>query len=451
MLKQSKNFKVNYASRIFRIETIRKHANADRLQCVTLMGNNLITGLDAKAGDIYVYFALESAINKEFLAYTDSFEDKTLNRNPEKKGYFSSSGRVKAVKLREEKSEGYMVPLADFTEWLQSKGVKFKFTEDMLDYDFDMVGEIEISRKYFVEKYLNVPKTRAEKKNAKLARFERLIQEQFRLHLDTSHLGRNIHKIQPDSLISISNKIHGSSWVVGNVLCNRKLSWKEKIAKYFGAKVVEQEYDTIYASRTVVKNRYVNENQGHGFYGEGGDIWEVIAQELKPILPKGITLYGEVVGFTPNGRAIQKNYDYGCLQGEHKIFVYRVTSTNADGKVIEFTFPQVQDFCRKYGLNHVPVFYYGYAGDLFPELNADEHWHENFIQRLSDTFLEKKCDMCRNDVWAEGIVLRLETGELEPFKHKSFNFKNYESKMLDAGESDLESEQAEEVEETAEN
>lgn len=78
-LKISEKANPNYLAKVVRLINLRKHSNADKLQVITIDGNNVITGLEASDGDVYVYFPLEAAINKDFLSYSNSFEDKTLN------------------------------------------------------------------------------------------------------------------------------------------------------------------------------------------------------------------------------------------------------------------------------------------------------------------------------------------------------------------------------------
>jgi hypothetical protein len=85
----------------------------------------------------------------------------------------------------------------------------------------------------------------------------------------------------------------------------------------------------------------------------------------------------------------------------------------------------------------VPELYWGPAKDLF-EIPVDEDWHENFLQAINLNYLEKNCDMCVNKVPDEGIVLRKEVIDIEPYKYKSFAFKLRETKNADAGEVDLE-------------
>ena len=441
MFKISPDANINYLAKIVKIENIRKHSNADKLYCTTIDGNNLITGVDTKVGDVVVYFPLECSINLEYLSWSNSFKEKTMNKDPEATpGFFEKYGRVKALRLRGEKSEGYIVPLRDIEKWLNEKsnllpGQGFFFCDNVIGQEFDFYNDIQICKKY-------IPKGNSgglggSKKDKKLIkRISRLVEGQFRLHEDTAHLKKNIHKIEPYDYISITEKLHGTSFVVGKILTKRKLKIPEKFLKNFGIKILETEYDYIYASRNVVKNQYETRNAGH-FYGY--DLWAEIKDQLKNSIVSGITLYGECVGFTKTGAYIQNDYDYGLEPGNFKLYIYRITQTNADGHVVEFTWPQIKEYCRKFNLNHVPEKYYGLAKDLFPDLDTTEHWHENFLNNLQDLFLEKNCVLCKNKVPAEGIVLRQDkTFDCEPFKLKSFRFLEKESKDLDKGIVDME-------------
>ena len=137
MFSTSKNSNSNYLAKIVKLNNLRKHANADRLQVATIDGNNVITDLRAKEGDYYVFFPLESTLNKEFLSWSNSFEDSSQNNNKEAKGFFNKHGRVRAIKLRGERSEGYIVPLDSLTNWLLSKNLSFSFDESLVNKEFD--------------------------------------------------------------------------------------------------------------------------------------------------------------------------------------------------------------------------------------------------------------------------------------------------------------------------
>jgi len=166
-----------------------------------------------------------------------------------------------------------------------------------------------------------------------------------------------------------------------------------------------------------------------------------------------MTVYYEIVGYLPNGGYIQKGYDYGCIppaQGEKyqygvhfEVLVYRVTLTNVDGNVHEFSAREVQQWCKSCGLQCVDQYYYGYAGSLYSDLDPDEHWNENFLQKLANDKnfnMELNSPTCKNKVPHEGIVIKIENMKSEAFKLKCFKFLDAEGKALDKGESNIEDE-----------
>lgn len=426
----SKDANPNYLAKVVELTNLQKHPNADSLQVAIIDFQEVITGMDAKDGDVYVFFPLECQINEEFLRATNSFRDAALNIDPEQKGFFEKKGRVKPVRLRGQRSMGYIVPVSIVALWA---GVDE--TEMVPGTEFDTIADKLMCKKYVV--YTREPRPLRQGKQPK--RISRLVDGQVRLHVDTENLRKNMFEIQPTDIITITYKTHGTSFWVSHVLTKRKLSLLDRVAKMLGASIIEQEYDYVYGSRKVVKNEYETAERNH-FYGE--DIWGSIASDLKDFIPKGYTFYGEALGYTKNGGWIQKNYDYGTKQGERRIQIYRITSTNADGIVHDLSSTQVKEMCERFGLEYVHAFYHGPAWQLYPEMNTEEHWHENFMKELEKDYLGKDCFMCVNKVPAEGIVLRKEAlGEFKAYKLKSFEFMEYETKMMDEGQEDIESNQ----------
>ena len=299
------------------------------------------------------------------------------------------------------------------------------------------------------EKYIVPVKNSGEnnKKGRQSVKISRLVDNQFYLHNDTDNLRKNIHKINPNDIIGIHYKKHGTSIVIGNVLVKRPLNWLEKIAKKFGVIVNESKYDVVYSSRKVVKNGYLNPISGEGFYGE--DIWGVVAKDVGHLIPKNWTLYGEVLGYTPSGSAIQGKYDYGCQVGEHKFYVYKISVVNTDGNVIFLTDRQIEEYCEKVGLLYKDTFiYYGKAIEHFDFESAGsediEEWRNQFLNHLEILYNEKKCYMCANKVPEEGIILRVEKLEqYEAYKLKSRAFLLMESEEQEKEVSNIEDNQDE--------
>lgn len=432
----------NYLAKFVTLTNLSKHPQADRLQVSVIDGCSVITGMDAKLGDLVVFFPLECSINSDFLSYTNSYEDKESNLDKTKKGFFNKHGRVRALKLRGQASQGYIVPILVFLDWVQQTiDSKVGLSSVVSGQEFSHYGETQIVRKYYIPKVHDTSEKQAKSKNKKtVKKFNRVIENQFNFHESTCQLGKNIHRVNPNDLVSITAKLHGTSAVISKVLVNKKLTLWQKILKKLGADVSSTEYGSVYSSRSVIKNKSLNPEQTKGYYGV--DIWGVVAKELEDYLLEGMTIYGEIVGYTQAGNYIQKDYDYGCAVGEHKFYAYRITHTTPSGVVTEWSAKQVQDWCREKGLLAVPELYYGYAKDLFLDVSQDEAWHENVLSRLKDKYLEGLDPLCNNKVPDEGIVLRVESTTLFNAKLKSHAFYERESKALDAGEVDIESQES---------
>jgi len=468
-IKEPKN--QNYAAIVVEIKTIIPLEKCDNVQGAIIMGNQVIVSKDVKVGDIGLYFPLECALSKEYLSNNNMYRvhknKPNLNSDTNAKGgYFEESGRVRCARFLGHKSEGLFMPLnsLDFISSYSNGDLN-------LNDCFDELYGIPICSKYIVKS--NRTPGQSKNRNGKFNRkYEsKLVENQFRFHQDTNMLYRNLHKIEPNSLISISYKLHGTSGVSSYVLCKRKITKREKIGAFFhniytiitslgrnNSRIDNTVYDYIYASRKVIKNEELNPNARH-FYNE--DIWSIAHNELKYFLSKGMTFYYEIVGYLPSGKMIQKDYDYGFkdpikhgstvnhLGFNYGIYIYRITSTNIDGKVIEFSAKQVQDFCKKNGLNAVPELYYGYAKDCFsniyhlieePNNQFEQNWNDEFLVELKKKYNEKDCYMCINKVPEEGVVVRIEGNDFEAYKAKSERFYARETAQLDKGELNIEDE-----------
>ncbi len=428
MLNKSKNYNENYSAKIVKLGASRKHEGADRLLCWNIDFQNVITNLEYNEGDVVIYFPLECAVNKSLISYIDGFQDKTLNKNIEIAGYFNKHARVRAVKLRGEHSQGFILPIDIINEWykeISGSNIGVAITSECVGQEFDEINTTLICEKY-IPKNLHVGTGNG--KQIKRPKESKIIEGQFAFHFDTAQLVRNIHKIEPDTLISLSEKFHGTSVVIGNLLCKKSLNLWQKLGKKIGFDINDKQYDLLYSSRKVLKNSDLNPNANH-YYKE--DIWGIAAKNIYPKLNKGECLYAEIVGYTSENSFIQGPYDYSCSPGEHKLIVYRITQTNVDGNIIELSIPQMRKRCKMLEVEMMKELYYGYAKDKYPEILNSENWKEDFINKLKEEYLEQKCKYCKNDVWAEGIVLRIEGYEIENLKLKSFLFLEHESKQLD--------------------
>lgn len=448
-----KKANVNYLAKIVRINSFKPHTDPEvtRLKCCVIDGFNIICGIDSEPG-LYVYFPTACCLNPDFLKYANLYKHKELNADPEQSGMFEDNGRVKAIRLRGELSEGFILPAVTLENYILSvTNVSIEVKEGT---EFDIVEHdgktFWINKKYIPKN----TRTQGSGNMGKIAKqpkgLDKIIENQFRFHYNTTLIKKCPHVISPESLISITEKVHGTSGISAYVLCKQELNWKQKIAKWLTGEEFNK-YDYLYSSRTVVKNQYYNKKVSNGFYGI--DVWKYADDVIKPYLQKGMIVYYEIVGFLPNGGYIQKGYDYGCMPpkegekyeiGKHfDIYVYRVTLTNVTGQVHEFSAREVQQWCMMVGLPMVNEWYYGYAKDLYPDLAPSEHWNENFLQRLANDkefYMECNSPSCSNKVPHEGIVIKIENMKSEAFKLKCFKFLDAEGKALDKGESNIEDE-----------
>lgn len=454
-LQKSKNANINYLAKVVRINEFTNHPNPEvtRMKVAHIEGYSICVGINEQPG-LYVYFPTLSQLNPQLLEYLNLYADKELNRNPEDRpGFFSKNGRVKAIKLKGIPSEGFLLPFSSLQNWIiDSTNVELPEQEDGTEFDeAEHNGKtFWINKKYIVPTQTFNSKNKSSKYDKNLKKFNRIREDQFHFHYDTTLLKKCPHVIQPNDIIHISSKWHGTSSISAYVLCHKKLNWKQKIARWLTGEQFD-DYDYIYSSRSVIKNKYLNKEVTGGYYG--CDVWAEADKVLRPFLEKGMTFYYEIVGFLPNGKYIQKNYDYGCIPPESedyykegtnfKICIYRITTTNVDGKVHEWSAHEVQLYCEKNGLRPVTEFYYGYAKDLYKDLATDDRWTEYFLQRLSDDktfFMEQNSPECANKVPHEGIVIKKENMVSEAFKLKCFKFLGKEQEAADKEETNIEDE-----------
>lgn len=482
---------INYSAQIVKIKEIHPLEGRDNVCGTMILGNHIIIGKDTKIGEVGIFFPVESKLNSDYLKYNNLYRDKLLNEDQTKKGYFELNGRIRCQKFGGHKSEGFFMPFESIFYLLGPGWLKTNAIEDYLEQSFDTINDTTICEKYIIP---GNDKSQGKNKGRTPSKISTIVPEQFHFHIDTTQLGRNLHKFNLDTPISVSVKVHGTSSISSNILCRKKMSLFLKFFKLVGLPLETVYYDNVYASRKVLKSGFtinkwldlqyllldcwrdiiklkfrrsgsrfshnikqIFQRKITHFYSE--DIWQKANEQLKPYLEKGITIYYEIVGFLSDNSYIQKGYDYSCDPGKFDTYVYRVSYTNTDGKVYEFSSDQVQMWCKQRGLKPVIEVYKGTVRNLIEQFIStvtnipkeyiikEDDWQNDFLQVLRDCFgLEKDCYICKNRVPFEGIVVRkLDTLDFEAYKLKSFLFLERESKELDKGQTNIEDNQ--EVEE----
>lgn len=430
----------NYACQVIKVKELYPIEGADKIVRTVINGTNVIVSKDVKPGDLMLLFVAMTKLSEELCHLNNLYDKPELNADPTKKGFINSKSRVRALKLKGIVSDGLLLPL----EALSYIPVDLKEGDE-----FTHVGDTLICEKYFVPERNSNPGGKAPKKD----KMEDLtIPGQIRFHHETAHLAKNSHKISLNDEIVITDKLHGSSCILGKVKVKRKLSFVEKAAKFFGVKVVETEYAGIWSSgkpkSSTIKGCTTGwKTKNPSYYT--ADVWKQAYDDFEYAIEPGITIYGELLA-----ENIQKKYDYTKLRPEGKSYsmvVYRITRTNDEGLVDEFSWNQLEEYCAKYNLTTVPVIYKGTVdiwldpnGKITPAGYEGEEAFvpdlRGFVEALTSKYLEVKCKYCVNDVWAEGICVRREK-PYDVFKLKSKNFILGESEAQEQGETNIEDEQ----------
>lgn len=412
-----KETSTNYTCTVVKIEHLFPIENADKIQKCNVLGNDIVVSKDLEINSTMLYFVAGTRLNAEYCKQNNLYSDNTLNVDIEKKGYLSKTGKISCVKLRNVISNGMLMPLDSLT-CLGVDVSKLKAGDSFTD-----IGDVSICEKYEVPIKSNIHgKNNVLKIKVKLK--DLLVQNQFKLHVDTAHFARNLHKFEPTDIIVGTRKFHGSSGISSHVLIRRKLSFIERLLKRFGINIPTTEYGYVYSSGKPKsglpkgifngdKSTWSNTNQS--YYNE--DYWLKAFNKLKDKLEKGITLYYEIVGVGLQGT----DYTYGF---EHEMLVYKITQTNVDGITYEFNWQQIKDYCNKYNIKYVTEYF----------SKEFKHYSTNTLEILAQEYLNKSYSDCIID---EGICIRNErTNEI--FKMKSPKFIKKESDDQDKDIPDIE-------------
>lgn len=417
-----------YVAKVVKL-AVKPHPNANRLQLGYVQGIQVIVGLDTQDRETGVFFPCDGKLSQEFLNVNNLYTHSELNADTTIRGYFSDLGRVRVQKFRGERSDGFWCPLSYF------EYTGFDLSKLKLGNEFSELNGHKICTKYFT------PATRRAQKKAKKT------QANYNLprHFDTEQLQYNLDKIDVDDTIIITEKLHGASSRIGNVLVEHeiKLSWWQKLynklplPKY---PEVMQAYEFVVGTRNTIASTWVT--------GISREYYRLeLAEPLRGQLKKGEVLYAEIVGFDSSGKLIMNAqntkklkhryipgvhnskmiYTYGCAwndvhKPQRRMFVYRITQVNADGFELDLSWNQVKARAIQLELEYVPEM------TLF---NGQIGLHKRVKGFGADVLMTIVEDaVCGNSTLdnshiREGVCVRLEkaNGSTKAYKHKSFLFK----------------------------
>lgn len=430
-----------YNGYVITIKNIRPHPNADRLQIVTVFNEDVIVDLSYKEGDKCVYFPSDGQLGVEFCEVNNLVRKKDEQGN-NIGGYLDPNKRnVKAIKLRGSFSDGLLLPLKSLETFTDIN----KLAEGQPISEFN---GIIICKKY-IPKTNKVHTYQQHTKTNKKEEKEKISYPYFLEHKDTQQLRFCTDRFKEGDLCTLTLKMHGTSARTSNSIevIKKKRNWILRNIFKQNPTVIKN-WKVISGTRRVVLR---NDNFVDGWYGDN-EFRKKYHEALADKLPKGMTIYYEIVGYinettpimaTCNNSKIsdpefKKQYGeetifhYGCSVGDNDSYVYRITMQNEDGVAVELSWSDVQIWCEKLGLKPVPTF------ETFFFTTVDDLW--NRVYQYYDG-----PDPIGKTHIREGVVVRIENREtFTAYKHKNDNFKILEGIMKETADApDIEEAQEE--------
>ncbi|MEX0596033.1 MAG: RNA ligase family protein, partial [Candidatus Paceibacterota bacterium] len=394
---------------VAQLKNLQPIEGADRILQAIIYGETVIISKDHEEGELGLLFDMETELSLEYCYQNNLFRHSELNKDKTKEGYIGDNCRVRPIRLKGVQCSGFWMPLSSL---------------DYIEEDFSLKEGDQfshISGNHICKKYkIPAPTQGFGNKKSKEGRVSmKDLVPTFKEHFSTDHWERNKHRVSNHDFVIITEKLHGTSFRCGNLPTITKrgkiLNW---ILKLFKVKP-QKEYKFVVGSRRTVKSIDNNKRKEATHYYDS-DLWtDICSKHFDGKLEKGETIYGEIVGYTPQGKPImgthsneklksflskkeykafiekygeQTIFNYSCYPNEgimdigtgfkygpcslpvyvkqNKVFVYRITITNEDGETIDLSWEQVKQRCEKFGVNHVPELYSGmyYSGNLFSSL-----------------------------------------------------------------------------------
>lgn len=347
----------DFKVKVVKINDVFKHPNADKLSICQIDGWQCVTQLDAyKPGDLAIYFPIDSILPETIEAVLFGPDAKIkLNKS-----------RVRTIKIRQVVSQGMLASCDDF-------GIKPKEGLDVTS----MLGITKFEPPEPPASMRGGNQVSKKKKNSHFKEYGGL--DNFKHHN---------RLFQDGEEVVITEKVHGTNFRCGLLPVEVNTFWK-KVKKFFR---VLPSHEFVFGSNKVQLQDKKAAKTGYYEKQGVGNVYEeaVIKYDMKNKFEKGEVVYGEIYG-----DGIQKNYAYGCKQGEHKLVIFDLMR---NGEYISHD--ELVEWCKDRELDMVPVLYRG----PFSEAKARELTKGNSVfvpsQKVREGVvirspLETKCSIGR--------------------------------------------------------
>ena len=445
---------MSYTGFVCQIKNLRNHPNGDNLYLGECFGNTVAVSRNGYTpGMTGVYFPTDGQLSTEFCQNNNLLRLRDENGHSiPGGGYMDPDKRnVTAIKLRGEKSDGLFLPLTCLDYCFEDGAAAHLKIGDTID----VVNGHDICTKYIPRSNKRVGHpTSGNKTRKRRVPLAPLFVE----HADTEQLAYNLGAFRSGDDVEITLKMHGTSQRTGflPVLSGFRRTIWDKLFRRDGEPIYT--YDLVTGTRRTVIN-----GEDGGFYGSNA-FRMPHAELFRGKLWKGETVYYEVVGFTDTGTPIMAEcsnkklndkdfvkqygqtttFSYGCARQpiagladpndpntafvtpQSDIYVYRMTMTNEDGNIVEYTPDFMRYRCEQMGVKTVPVFWKGTipenpASATDPTIEPGE-WIKNVAERFYDG-----PDPIGKTHIREGVVVRITNKpKFCAYKHKNWYFKALE-------------------------
>ena len=443
---------MSYTGFVCQIKNLRNHPNGDNLYLGECFGNTVAVSRNGYTpGMTGVYFPTDGQLSVEFATKNNLLRLRDENGHSiPGGGYMDPDKRnVTAIKLRGEKSDGLFLPLSCLDYCFEDGAAAHLKIGDTIS----VVNGHDICTKYIPRSNKRVGRptngNRTRKRKVPIAPL-------FVEHADTEQLAYNLGAFRAGDEIEITLKMHGTSQRTGFLPVfsgYRRTIW-DKLFRRDGEPIYT--YDIVTGTRRTVIN-----GEDGGYYGSNA--FRMPHSELfRGKLWKGETVYYEVVGFTDAGAPIMAEcsnkklndkefvkqygqtttFSYGCTRQpvagmadpndpntvfavpQSDIYVYRMTMTNEDGNIVEYTPDFMRYRCEQMGVKTVPVF----AKVMLPceDYFDEEHPVGEYVKAMAEQYYDGPDPIGKTHI-REGVVVRiLNKPKFCAYKHKNWYFKALE-------------------------
>lgn len=414
---------------------------ADKIHIAKVLGENCIVSKEVGVGFVGLLFPADTQLSEEYCKQNNLFRRSENNIDNTKQGFFEENRRVRVQPFLKVKSTAYFTTV----ESISYCGGDYvaQIYALPLGTSIDKVGDKEICCKY-VSKATREAALKANRPKAR-----KLVETPyFEKHVDSAQFKHNAALIPKGALLSFHAKVHGTSHRSGLTKVIKNLpKWKQfinKIAPIFPT----EEWKHIVGTRNVV----LSDSGKEGFHGSEQFRFDVM-ESLKPYMVEGMTIYGEIAGYA-NGKPIMAVhsgkaakdkaflkkygdnivYKYGCAEHEYRFHVYRITQLTHDGKNVDYSQKQLEQWCADRGI-------------LAPVEVAPQEIYDGDLDKLLakvENLTERSEEMCADVIDpshpSEGIIIRVDTGNMNPYflKSKSYFFRTLEGLCEAVDTEDLE-------------